>query len=186
MGKIVALNYVSLDGVVERPDKWTFEYFAPEHAKFAHGQLFNSDALLLGRVTYDGFAASWPDMEEQTGEFGVRMNTLPKYVVSTTLEKAEWNNSTVIRENVKEEIAAVKERHEKDILVYGSVNLIDSLIEFGLLDELKLWVHPVVVGSGQKMFRDGAPLSKWTLASTTVIGTSGTVVLDYRPAAAAE
>ncbi|GLW63782.1 pyrimidine reductase [Actinomadura rubrobrunea] len=184
MGNIVALSYVSLDGVAERPDQWTMEYFVPEHATFAHGQLFASDALLLGRVTYEGFAASWPNMEEQTGEFGVRMNTLPKYVVSTTLEKAEWNNSTVIRENVREEIAALKKRYDKDILVYGSMGLVDSLIEYGLLDELKLWLHPVVVGSGKKMFRDGAPLSKWTLAGTTVMASSGTIVLDYRPAAA--
>ncbi|GAA4134574.1 dihydrofolate reductase family protein [Actinomadura keratinilytica] len=184
MGRIVALNYVSLDGVAHAPNEWTMEYSTPEHLKFAHGQLFASDALLLGRVTYEGFAAAWPHMEEQTGEYGVRMNTLPKYVVSTTLEKAEWNNSTIIRENVKDELTALKERHEKDILVFGSLNLIDSLIEYGVLDELKLWVHPVVVGKGQKLFRDGAPLSKWTLASTTVMASSGTVVLDYRPAPA--
>jgi dihydrofolate reductase len=161
---------------------WTGPYFNDEHAKYAHGQLFASDALLLGRVTYEGFAASWPHMEEAEGEFAVRMNTMPKYVVTGTLEEAEWNNSTIVSGDLAEEVAKIKEQHEKDILIYASSQLTNSLVKLGLVDELKLWVHPVVVGTGRRMFPADVDSSTWRLATTTTFS-SGTVVLDYRPAA---
>ncbi|MFJ1758258.1 dihydrofolate reductase family protein [Kitasatospora sp. NPDC088134] len=179
MSKIVALTYLTLDGVMENP-VWTGPYFNADHAAYAHGQLFAADALLLGRTTYEGMAAAWPRMEESEGEFAVRMNTLPKYVPSTTLrpEQATWN-ATVVSGDLGTEVAALKERHAGTVLVYGSAELTHSLMELGLLDELKLWIHPVVVGQGKRLFPEGAGAATWTLAATTAFG-SGTVVLDYR------
>ncbi|MEU2156063.1 dihydrofolate reductase family protein [Streptomyces sp. NPDC019396] len=179
MGKIVALTYLSLDGVMENP-AWTGPYFNGDHAKYAHGQLFAADALLLGRVTYEGMSAAWPQMEASEGEFAVRMNTLPKHVVSTTLRQAEWN-ATVVRGDLATEIAKIKGQYAGDILMYASGDLTNSLIELGLVDELKLWIHPVIVGKGKRLFLDGTPGTSWTLAGTTTFG-SGTVVLDLRPA----
>ncbi|MFI5688157.1 dihydrofolate reductase family protein [Streptomyces sp. NPDC051636] len=179
MGKIVALTYLSLDGVMENP-AWTGPYFNSDHAKYAHGQLFAAEALLLGRVTYEGMAAAWPQMEDSEGEFAVRMNTLPKYVVSTTLQQAEWN-ATVVRGDLATEIAKIKDQCTGDILIYASGDLTNALIELGLVDELKLWIHPVIVGKGKRLFPDGTPGTSWTLASTTNFS-SGTVVLDLRPA----
>ncbi len=179
MGKIVSLVYVSLDGVMEKPT-WTGPYFSAEHAKFAYGQLFSSDALLLGRVTYEGMAAAWPHMEESDGDFAVRMNTLPKYVVSTTLETAAWTNTTVVRGDLAAEIFELKARYTGDILIYASGILVNSLIELGLLDELKLWLHPVIVGSGKRLFPAGIDSTSWRLATTAAFS-SGTMILDYRP-----
>src|SRR6476660_7209377 len=119
MRKIVATEYVSLDGVMDEPGVWSGPFFNDEAAKFKYDELFASDALLLGRVTYEGFAKSWPTMTG-TGDFGERMNGLPKYVVSTTLDEAAWNNSTLIKENVVEEIAKLKQQPGQDILLAGS------------------------------------------------------------------
>ncbi|NGO79039.1 dihydrofolate reductase [Streptomyces sp. YC504] len=180
MGKIVALTYVSLDGVMENPS-WAGAYFDSDHAKYAHGQLFAADALLLGRTTYEAMAAAWPLMEESEGGFAVRMNALPKHVVSTTLEQGEWN-ATVVRGDLAAEIAKVKDRYAGDILLYASGRLQNSLIALGLIDELKLWIHPVVAGKGKRLFPEGTPGTSWTLAGTTSFST-GAVVLDLRPAA---
>ncbi|GHE64380.1 dihydrofolate reductase family protein [Streptomyces capitiformicae] len=120
-------------------------YFNSEHAKYAHGQLFASDALLLGRVTYQGMASAWPHMEDSEGEFAVRMNSLPKHVVSTTVEQSAWN-ATVVRGDLATEVGKLKEHYTKDILVYASGELTNVQIALGLVDELKLWVHPVVLG----------------------------------------
>ncbi|MFD0276915.1 dihydrofolate reductase family protein [Kitasatospora sp. NPDC127111] len=181
MGKIVALTYLSLDGVMENP-VWTGPYFNADHAAYAHGQLFAADALLLGRTTYEGMAAAWPRMEESEGEFAVRMNTLPKYVPSTTLrqEQAAWN-ATVMTGDLISEIPVLKERHDNNILVYGSGELTRSLIELELLDELKLWIHPIVVGKGKRLFPEGSSSGSWALATTTTFG-SGAVVLGYHKA----
>ncbi|MER7821951.1 dihydrofolate reductase family protein [Streptomyces sp. NPDC096097] len=178
MGTIVALVYVSLDGVMENP-AWTGPYFNGDHAKYAQGRLFAADALLLGRVTYQGMAAAWPQMEESEGEFAVRMNTLPKHVVSTTLQEAAWN-AVVVRGDLATEIAAIKDQYAGDILIYASGELTNSLIELGLVDELKLWIHPVVVGKGKRLFPEGTSGTSWTLAGTTNFST-GTLVLDLRP-----
>ncbi|MET9886090.1 dihydrofolate reductase family protein [Streptomyces sp. NPDC006430] len=179
MGKIVALTYLSLDGVMENP-AWTGPYFNAEHAAYAHDRMFSADALLLGRVTYEGMAAAWPHMEESEGEGAVRMNTLPKHVVSTTLREAEWN-ATVVRGDLATEIPKIKDQYTGDVLIYASGDLQNSLIELGLVDELKLWIHPVVVGKGKRLFPEGIPSTSWTLASTTTFST-GAVVLDLRPA----
>ncbi|MEV6527320.1 dihydrofolate reductase family protein [Longispora sp. NPDC051575] len=176
MSKIVALTFVSLDGVTDNPT-WTGPYFNADHARYAHGQLFAAHALLLGRVTYEGMAAAWPRMEESEGEFAVRMNTIAKHVVSATLTELGWN-ATVVRGDLATEVSKLKT--QGDLLVYGSGDLTCSLIELGLVDELKLWVHPVVVGQGKRLFGEGCPASSWTLAGTTTFST-GAVVLDLRP-----
>src|SRR5436305_2996163 len=121
MRKLVVSEYVTLDGVMEAPNKWSFQFWNEEAAQFKFDELFASDALLLGRVTYQGFAAAWPSMKDEAG-FGDRMNGLPKYVVSTTLEEAAWNNSTLIKENVAEAVAALKQQPGQDILVAGSAD----------------------------------------------------------------
>ncbi|MFE9481313.1 dihydrofolate reductase family protein [Streptomyces spororaveus] len=178
MGKIVALTYVSLDGVMDNP-VWTGPYFNGDHAKYAHGQLFVADALLLGRVTYEGMSAAWPHMEESEGEFAVRMNSLPKHVVSTTLERADWN-AEVVSGELAIEIREIRDRYTGDVLLYGSGELQSSLVRLGLVDELKLWIHPVVVGRGKRLFPETAPSTSWTLAGTTTFS-SGAVLLDLRP-----
>ncbi|MGI5167107.1 dihydrofolate reductase family protein [Spirillospora sp. CA-253888] len=186
MRKIVNSTYISLDGVIENPHLWTMPYFDEEAAAYASELLFASDALIAGRATYEGFAEAWPSMEEQTGEFGARMNNLPKYVVSTTIEKAGWGETTVIREDVPETIARIKEEGDGTILQYGFGRLSRTLVEHGLLDELRLWIHPVIVGTGKAeelLTRDGFGAA-FELADTTTFGT-GVIVATYRPAAPA-
>nr|MDQ3604127.1 dihydrofolate reductase family protein [Actinomycetota bacterium] len=128
MRRVIVSEFVSLNGVVEDPS-WSIQFGSEEQDKFKFDELAASDALLLGRVTYEGFAAAWPQMAEQTGEYGAWMNGYPKYVVSTTLEQAEWNNSTIIKENVSEEISRLKQQPGKDILVFGSGDLVNTLLE---------------------------------------------------------
>ncbi|GGS31167.1 MULTISPECIES: dihydrofolate reductase family protein [Actinokineospora] len=185
MRKIIASFNMSLDGVVDHMEEWHFQYFDDDSAEFARNQLFSSDALLMGRRTYEGFAASWPNMEEQTGDFGVRMNTLPHYVVSSTLEKADWGDTTVITGDVVAEVAKLKEQPGQDILMYGYGPLAHELLRNGVLDEIRVWLHPILAGHSTPeslLFRDGnkVPLE---LAETHRLG-SGVIILCYRPAAA--
>ncbi|MFF0448776.1 dihydrofolate reductase family protein [Streptomyces sp. NPDC004609] len=177
MSKVVALVHTSMDGVMARP-AWTTPIRNDEHAKYRHGQLLSSRALLLGRHTYDGLSKAWPTMED-----GEIMNSIPKYVASTTLRHAEWNAS-VIKGDVAEEVAKLKGEPGQDLLVYGSGTLVTYLIRHDLVDELKLFVQPVVVGSGKRLFPDGVDTTTWTLAGIAAFST-GTVVLDYRPAGTA-
>ncbi|MFF5264800.1 dihydrofolate reductase family protein [Actinomadura viridis] len=185
MRKIINSTYISLDGVIERPHEWTFDYFDGEAQQYARDLLFSCGALISGRATYEGFAQAWPSMEEQTGDFGVRMNTLPKYVLSTTMEKGEWGETTVIRENVAEEVRRLKEQPGQDILQYGFGSASRTLMEHGLLDELRLWIHPVFVGTGDAgdlLTREGFA-AKFDLVETVTFG-SGVIVATFRPAAA--
>ena len=175
MRKIIVSTYVSLDGVIEAPEKWSLKFWNDEHAKYAHDQLFASDALLMGRKVYKDFAASWPS---RRNEFADRMNGLPKHVVSTTLEEAEWNNSTIIKENVAEELSRLKEQPGQDILMYGSADLMHTLMEHDLIDEYRIWVHPVVLGSGKRLFRDESETKILRLVDTTTFS-SGVVLLSY-------
>jgi len=192
MRKIIASEYVTVDGVMEDPGGaegfkyggWSFQYWSDEAAKYKYDELFASDALLLGRVTYQGFAAAWPTMKD-TGEFGERMNSLPKYVVSTTLEKTEWNNSTIIKENVMEELARLKAMPGQDILIGGSGDLAHSLMQHNLIDEYRLMVYPVVLGSGKRFFKERADALKLQLVDTKAFS-SGVVVLIYQPASREE
>jgi dihydrofolate reductase len=179
MRKVVVSEFVSLDGVMEDP-QWTFQFGSEEQQKFKFDELKASDALLLGRVTYDGFAAAWPHMIEQTGEYGEMMNGYPKYVVSTTLEKVEWNNSRLIKGNIAEEVSKLKQLPGKDILVFGSCGLVHTLMQHDLIDEYRLMVFPVVLGSGKRLFGDGIDKKVLRLAETKTFS-SGVVVLTYRP-----
>jgi dihydrofolate reductase len=189
--KVIVSEFVSLDGVIEDPggagefDRggWAFRFDrGPEGDKFKFDELAAADALLLGRKTYEGFAAAWPQMEEQTGEYGAWMNGYPKYVVSTTLEEPlEWNNSTLIKGNVAEDVSRLKEQPGKDILIFGSADLVNTLMQHDLIDEFRLMVFPVVVGSGKRLFGDGIDTKGLRLVDSTTFG-AGVVVLTYRPA----
>src|SRR5215213_2818913 len=172
MGRIVISEFVSLDGVIEDPGGaegfrhggWTFAFnTGDEGNKFKLDETLGAEALLLGRVTYDGFAAAWPTMEG-TGEFGEKMNGMPKYVVSSTLGEPEWSNSTVLRGDVAEEVAKLKREIDGVILVAGSAQLAQGLIEHDLVDELRLMVFPVVLGTGKRLFGETSDKKPMRLA----------------------
>ncbi len=177
MRKVIASEFVTLDGVMEDP-RWTFRFLSEERDQFKFDELSASDALLLGRVTYEGFAAAWPHMTEAEGEYAEMMNGYPKHVVSTTLqEPLEWNNSTIIGENVAEEVSGLKQQPGKDILIFGSGELVNTLMRHGLIDEYRLMVFPIVVGSGKRLFGEGGEKTL-KLVETKTFG-SGVVVLTY-------
>ena len=181
MRRIVVSEFVSLDGVMEAPDQWHFPFFNEEAGKYKDDELFASDALLLGRVTYEGFAAAWPSMTDEEG-FADRMNGYPKHVVSTTLEEPlEWNNSTLVKGDVAEGVAELKRQPGKDILVFGSADLVNALMEHDLIDEYRLMVHPVVVGRGKRLFGNRGDAKALRLEETKTFD-SGVVVLTYGPA----
>jgi dihydrofolate reductase len=179
--RVVVSEFISLDGVVEDP-RWTFEFSGEDRDQFKFDELAASDALLLGRVTYEGFAAAWPQMEEQTGEYGAWMNGYPKHVVSTTLEEPlEWNNSTLLRGDVAEEVSGLKDQPGKDILIFGSGDLVNTLMQHDLIDEYRLMVFPIVVGSGKRLFDEGGDTKTLQLVGTQTFD-SGAIVLTYAPA----
>jgi dihydrofolate reductase len=180
MRKIVATEYVTLDGVMDEPGVWSGPFFSHEAAKFKYDELFASDVLLLGRVTYEGFAKAWPTMEG-TGDFGERMNSMPKVVVSTTLQHPEWTNSRVVSANVVEEMARLKDEPGQDILLAGSGKLLHTLMEHDLVDEYRLMLHPIVLGGGKKLFEDETQTKALKLVETKPFA-SGIVVLTYHPA----
>jgi dihydrofolate reductase len=188
MRKIVVTEFVSLDGVMEDPGGaedfahggWTFKFPDPEGMQYKLDEVTEHDALLLGRVTYEGFAAAWPDRTDEAG-FAAKMNSMPKYVVSTTLERAEWNNSTVIGENVADEIAKLKQQPGGDILVAGSRTLVQTLIAHDLVDEYRLMVFPIVLGSGKRLFGHSADARTLQLTDSKALA-SGTLVLTYQRA----
>ena len=180
MRKIVATECVSLDSVMDEPGRWSGPFFNDEAAKFKYDELFASDALLLGRVTYEGFAKAWPTMEG-TGDFGERMNGMPKYVVSTTLQNPEWTNSHVISANVVEEIAKLKEEPGQDLLLAGSGKLLHTLMEHDLVDEYRLMLHPIVVGGGKQLFENEDQTKTLKLVEAKPF-MSGIVILTYHPA----
>ena len=182
MRKVFVTELLTLDGVMEAPDQWSVQFRSDEAGQFKFDELLASDALLLGRVTYEEFAAAWPTMEG-TGEFGERMNGLPKYVVSTTLDEVSWNNSHLIKGNVAEEVAALKQQPGQDISIYGSAGLVRSLMQHGLIDEFRLMIFPIVVGKGKRLFPDGIDSAVLNLVDTKTFG-SGVVVLTYEPAPA--
>jgi dihydrofolate reductase len=187
VGRIVVTEFVSLDGVMEDPGGsegfrhggWSFEIpRGDEGDKFKVDETMSSDALLLGRVTYEGFAEAWPSRD---GEFADKFNNMPKYVVSSTLENPEWNNSTVLNGDLAEEVAKLKEQNAGDVVVHGSARLAQSLLELDLVDELRLMVYPVVLGSGKRLFGDTTNKKPLQLADSKVVG-DGVSILIYRPA----
>ncbi len=191
MGQIVVTEFITLDGVIEAPgggegfehEGWSFKFDrGPEGDKFKFDELMAADAQLLGRVTYQGFARAWPNMAGD--EFGEKMNSMPKYVASTTLtaEDATWTNSTVIGQDLPGELGRVKQEVAGDILVAGSAKLVQSLAQHDLVDEYRLMVFPVVLGSGKRLFGDGAPHTTLRLLDSKQLGPDGIVLLTYAPA----
>ena len=176
---------MTLDGVMEDPGGaektkhggWSHQFFNEEYMKYKHDELFASDALLLGRVTYQTFAAAWPSRTDAEG-FAERMNSLPKFVVSTTLKNVEWNNSTLLRGNIPEEILKLKRQPGQDVLVAGSCTLVQTLMQHDLIDEFRLMVHPIVLGEGKRLFGEGTKQRALRLIETKIFKT-GTVVLSF-------
>jgi dihydrofolate reductase len=177
MRKVVLSMFVSLDGVMEEP-AWTFPYWNDEIAKFKYDELFASDALLLGRVTYQGFAAAWPSRTDEQG-FADRMNSLPKFVVSTTLKNVEWNNSSLIKDNIAEEVTKLKQQPGQDILVFGSGTLVRALMQQNLIDQYHLLVYPILLGKGKRLFKGGSKAALKLVETKTF--SSGVVALIYQP-----
>jgi dihydrofolate reductase len=186
MGRIVVTEFVSLDGVMEDPGGaedfehggWTFEIDRGEEGnRFKLEETMEAEAQLLGRVTFEGFAAAWPSRE---GEFADKLNQMPKYVVSSTLGEPEWENSTVLRGDLSEEIAKLKAEVDGTILVAGSCRLAQGLLELDLVDELRLMVFPVVLGSGRRLFGETSAKRPLRLADSKVVG-DGVAILTYEP-----
>jgi len=187
MGRIVVTEFVSLDGVIEDPGGaenfkhggWSFEIArGAEGDKFKLDEAFASEALLLGRVTFEGFAAAWPSRE---GEFADKFNSMPKYVVSSTLDEPEWNNSTVLKGDVAEEVGKLRHEQDGDIVVHGSAQLVQALVENDLVDEFRLMVYPVVLGSGKRLFGETSDKKPLRLVESKVVG-DGVSILIYEPA----
>ena len=187
--RVVAVEYVTVDGVMQDPGGvgeiehggWSNQYFGDELAKVQTDQLDASGALLLGRVTFDGFAAAWPSMEETEGEFAVRMNALPKYVASRSLsEPLPWNGQ-LLKGDVVEEVAKLKEQPGQDLLIYGSSELVNALHPHGLIDRYTLMVFPVTLGGGKRLFREGTDKTDLRLTAARTTDT-GVAVLTYRTA----
>jgi Dihydrofolate reductase len=187
MRSVVVTEFITLDGVFEDPGGseqtehggWSFKFWSDESAKYKYDELFAADALLLGRVTYEGFAAAWPAVTDESG-FADRMNGLPKYVASRTLDKVDWQNSHLIEGDVVEAVSALKQEDGQNILVGGSGELADSLLRADLVDELRFLVSPVVLGSGRRFFKDGSPPKVMELAEAVTFE-SGVLALTYRP-----
>ena len=198
MRQVIVSEFVTLDGVMEAPENWSvFEYWTKEIGQFKDEELFASGALLLGRVTYEIFAQAWPTLtdeenrrlvKEAGGEpgekaegnpFSDRMNSIPKYVVSTSLSEVSWNNTTLIRENIPEEVSHLKQQPGKDILIYGSAELANSLFQHGLVDEFRLLVFPVIIGKGKRLFKEG--VRKAMRLEGVKKYTSGVLLLRYQP-----
>ncbi len=186
MRRIVVSEFVSLDGVFQAPgpdgsgykyEGWTMNYGNEEFMKFKTEELMSADAQLLGRITYEGFATAWPGRSGD--EFSDKFNSMKKYVVSKTLKKAEWNNSEIIKKDVAKEIAKLKEQKGKDIIVYGSGQLVSSLLQLNLVDEYRILLYPVVLGIGKRLF-DKDSYAKLKLIEATPFKT-GLVALRYEP-----
>lgn len=180
MRKIVAGLFISLDGVVEAPETWHFPYFNDEMGEVVGGLMGQSDTMLLGRKTYQGFAEYWPNADEAEG--AAHMNAIPKLVASTTLTSVEWQNSTLIEGNVAESLTKLKQGPGGTIGITGSVALVRSLLHDNVLDELTLLVHPIIVGSGMRLFDDMNEQIPLTLTESRTLGT-GVVILTYTRAA---
>lgn len=186
MRKIIVSEFITLDGVIEAPGGnetphphggWQFKYRSPEGGKYKMDELAGVDTLLLGKATYERFAAYWPG---QIGEgFADPINRMPKYVVSRSLQKAEWNNSHILRD-VAKDVAALKKSDGGDILVYGSATLVKALLHHDLIDELRLMVFPLSIGGGLRLFDDNRELKKFALKHSRAIE-NGILILEYQP-----
>lgn len=178
--KIVSSLYVTLDGYLDEPGRWSFPFWSEEASAFKARELAASDALLLGRVTYEGFAAAWPTMEG-TGEFGEKMNAMRKYVASRTLETATWN-ATIIQGDVAEAVQRLRQEEGGDVLIGGSGQLVDYLTGHDLIDEYRLLIHPILLGDGTKRLFDAVPRRTLELVESATLP-NGVVLNTYRRAA---
>jgi dihydrofolate reductase len=186
MGQVVVTEFITLDGVAEDPGGgeglagggWSFQFDrGPEGDQFKHDELFASDAHLLGRNTYRAFAGAWPS---RTGDFADRFNALPKYVLSRTLEKGDWGDTTILRGDLSTEVAQLRQRHDGNILVSGSIGLVRSLLAADLVDELRLMVFPIVLGTGKRLFSDNAKPVALRLVSSRPAGETVVLTLQRR------
>jgi dihydrofolate reductase len=180
--KVISGLFISLDGVTESPDQWQFDHFDDDMLAALGAHIAAEDTILLGRVTYQEWAPYWPTSTDEL--YASHINNTPKYVVSTTLDKVEWgkyNNATLIKGNLAEEISKLKQQPGKNIGVSGSPTLAYSLLQAGLLDELTLMVHPVVVGKGKRLFKDNGALKRLKLVNNKTTRT-GVAILTYQPA----
>jgi dihydrofolate reductase len=178
--KVIVSEFVTLDGIMEAPEKWQSPYLSDDVVETIQAQILAYGAMLLGRVTYEEFAAYWPSQTKN--EFGIadKLNSMPKFVVSSTLQKVDWNNSRLIKENVVEEISKLKQQSGGNIQMTGSATLVQALMQTDLIDEYQLMVHPVVLGSGKRLFRNGSEKKILRLVETKSFS-SGVVVLTYQP-----
>jgi dihydrofolate reductase len=179
--RLVATEYLSLDGYFHNPGLWSNPFFNDEAAKFKFAELKASDALLLGRKTYEGFAEAWPRMRKETGEFGDKMNDMPKYVVSSTLTEATWSGSKLIRANAVDEIQKLKAQPGNDLLLSGSGQLFNTLLRANLIDRYRFMVFPIALGKGDRLFAEDASQKVLTLVETKSFE-SGVVIVEYEPA----
>ncbi len=188
MGNVVVTEFVTLDGVMEDPGGaedfehggWSFKFDRGDDGdRFKLDEVMQADAHLLGRVTYEGFAAAWPS---RSGEFADKINGMRKFVVSTTMDAAEWDNSAVIKGDLAEEVSKLKRELDGDILVAGSATLVQALVERDLVDEYRLMVFPVVLGTGRRLFAEGGAGTVLKLVDSKPVGADGVIVLTYRPA----
>lgn len=182
MRKTVASLFISLDGITESPEQWQFDAFDGDMMEEMGAQLAVQDAVLLGRVTYNEWANYWPNSNDEP--FASYINNTPKYVFSKTLDKVEWQNTTLLKGDLATEIAKLKQQPGNNIGVAGSPTLVNSLVQNDLLDELTLLVHPVIVGKGKRLFNDGDALKRLKLTRTRVTR-SGVALLSYQPYQAA-
>jgi dihydrofolate reductase len=191
MRKLIVSEFISLDGVVEDPGGaegferggWNSRYWNDELAAYKRDELFSADGLLLGRVTYEGFAASWPDASHEAGEYADRMNSFPKYVVSRTLTDLTWNNSHLLDGDLEKQVRRLKKQPGQDLLVFGSGRLVRRLIQLSLVDQLRLQIHPVTVGCGQRLFGETEDITTFEPDGATMLGP--VVLLRYSAASPA-
>ena len=186
MRNVVVTEFITLDGVFEDPGGaektehggWSFKFWSEDSGKFKYDELVAADAMLLGRITYQGFAAAWPEMTDEAG-FADRMNSLPKYVASRTLDKLEWQNSHLIEGDVVDAVSALKQQEGQNILVGGSGQLANVLLRADLVDELRFLVSPLVLGSGRRFFEDGSAPRTMELVEAVSLD-MGVLALTYR------
>jgi dihydrofolate reductase len=181
MRKIIASEFLTLDGIMESSEQWQPAYYCDEMGEAIQAQILGSDVMLLGRVTYEIFAAYWPSLTNN--EFGIadKLNSMPKFVVSSTLQKAEWNNSLLIKEHVVEAISELKQQPGGNIGITGSATLVHVLMQANLIDEYRLMVHPLMLGSGKRLFQDGSKANLKLLETRAF--SSGVVLLRYQSVA---
>lgn len=186
MGRIVVTEFISLDGVIEDPGGaegftrggWAFEFDRGKDGdQFKLDETMGADAQLLGRATYEGFAEAWPSRE---GEFADKFNTMPKYVVSSTLTAPAWTNTTVLEGDLAAAVSNLRDQYERDVLVHGSAQLVRGLVEHDLVDELRLMVFPLVLGAGKRLFADGGATKPWRLTELRTVG-DGVAISIYEP-----